>query len=143
MAKDRISMVATLGTFPAMVRPDTIGGEMFSTMVEVHVGVLGITCGALIVLFFAFGWEDVGLLLLLLFSLTALGYLPFEGRGEVLRYIRFEPWYFLSALAVVPGLYASRGLVRGASDGVSREPTPVEAEQYGGGMAGEVAPSDD
>lgn len=100
-----------LGGLPSMVSPDRVGGEVFSSMFELHAAVLGVTCGVLVVLLFPHGREDVGLFLLLLVSLTALGNLPYERTGRALTFMRSEPWYFLSALAIAPGLYTCRAWV--------------------------------
>lgn len=120
-------MDGILEGLPLMVRPDRVGGEVFSTMFELHAGVLGLACGVLVVLFFVYGWENVGLVLLLLFSLTAMGYLPYEGTGRGLTFVRLEPWYFLSALATIPVLYTFRSLATGETIERPGETTAVEA----------------
>lgn len=100
-------MVVGLGTQPFIVSPQLVQRELFSSMFEVHTVEIGLTCGVLVVLFFIYDRPNAGLFLLSLFTLTALGYVPYPGPGKAMVHMVEKPWYFLLALTFVPVLYTT------------------------------------
>lgn len=111
---------------PITVSPNTVRREVFSSLFEVHAAELGTACGLLIVLFFAYDRPDIGLILLSVLTLTALGYLPQEGVGRGVTHMMQKPWYFLLPLTIIPSLYTARTWVLQTDANQLGELTTVE-----------------
>lgn len=124
--KIQITIMQEFAIFPFTVSPNLVRREVFSSMFEVHAAELGVACGLLVVLFFAYDRPDIGLVLLSVLTFTALGYLPYEGAGRGITHMMRKPWYFLFPLTAIPSLYTAKTWVLRADTNQLGDLTTVE-----------------
>ncbi|PCR91146.1 hypothetical protein [Natrinema ejinorense] len=81
-----------------MATVETILSSIFSTVLELHSGQLGLLSGILIGILYWHGYRRSSLVLLTAFYLLALGLVPASTRGMAV--VQSKPWYFCSLLII-------------------------------------------